>query len=49
LLEEFGAVGGAIATGVMATATSISITISTETILTAQVIDQETDLADLAG
>jgi hypothetical protein len=49
LLEEFGAVGGAIATGVTATATSTSITISTETILTAQVIDQGTDLGDLAG
>ena len=48
-MEEFGAAGGAIATGVTATPTSTSITISTETILTAQVIDQGTDLADRAG
>jgi len=48
-LAGYGAAGGAIATGVTATPTSTSITISTETILTAQVIAQGTDLAVLAG
>jgi hypothetical protein len=47
-LEEFGAAGGAIATGATATATSTSITISTATILTAQVTDPA-DPAELVG
>ncbi len=48
-MAGYGAAGGAIATGATVVATSISITISIETILTAQVIAQGTDLAVLAG